>query len=145
MWTLTSQCTISPPPSSYDLVEEEYFFNLKAHRPSDKPIYWPDKFNCYFLTETWKIKRQPPRLKALKSKVCILLYLCTGFRQSSTKVLGQTKQNKQRGDHHPPVCSPLPCSMLQHPKVFWNFNIDTGSGVCPTYFCRGLSEACTKV
>lgn len=33
--------------------------------------------------------------------------------QSLAKVMGQNKQNKQGGGHHPLFCSPLPCSTLQ--------------------------------
>ena len=36
---------------------------------------------------------------------------------SLTKVMGQNKQNKQRGDYHPPVRFPRPYSMLQKPSV----------------------------
>ena len=42
--------------------------------------------------------------------------------------------------YHPPT---PPVNVA--PNALWIFNIDTGSRVCPVYFCLGLSEACTKV
>ena len=49
-----------------------------------------------------------PKYHALTLALKYSLYLCTGLGQSSTKMMGQNKWNKQAWDRHPLVCIPAP-------------------------------------